>query len=148
MLVPYLVDIDTGHLASKELVEHLMSYGVDSPLVGGVHIEDQAHGCKKCGHMSGKVLVSTDEQIKRLNEVRLQLDVMGLDTLICARTDAEAAEFITSNLDDRDQPFILGVTNFDAGSYHDRIQAARSQGASEEQIEQIHMQWKAAHCLT
>ncbi|MHB8619383.1 MAG: isocitrate lyase [Chloroflexota bacterium] len=142
VLVPFFVDIDAGHLAAKELVEHMMTHGTDEPLVGAVHIEDQAHGCKKCGHMSGKVLVSTEEHIKRLNEVRLQLDVMGLDTLICARTDAEAAEFITSNLDERDHPFILGVTNFAAGPYHEVIHQARMRGASEEEVETIHGNWK------
>ncbi|MBI3941224.1 MAG: isocitrate lyase [Acidobacteria bacterium] len=142
LLAPFFVDIDTGHLAPKELVEYLMTHGSDEPLVGAVHIEDQAHGCKKCGHMSGKVLVSTEEQIKRLNEVRLQLDVMGLDTLLVARTDAEAAEWVTSNLDARDHPFILGATNFRAGGYHQAIQEARQRGASEGEVEKIHRQWK------
>jgi isocitrate lyase len=142
LLIPLFVDIDTGHFAPKELVEYMLTHGADHPLVGAVHIEDQAHGCKKCGHMSGKVLVSTDEQIKRMNEVRLQLDVMELDTLLVARTDAEAAEFVTSNLDERDHPFILGATNFNLGPYHKAIQEARRSGATESEVEKTHRQWK------
>ena len=142
LLAPFVVDIDTGHMAPKELVEYMLTHGSDDPLVGAVHIEDQAHGCKKCGHMSGKVLVSTDEHIKRLNEIRLQLDVMGLETLLVARTDAEAAEFVTSNLDERDHPFIFGATNFQAGFYHKVIQEAREKGLSESEVEKVHRRWK------
>jgi isocitrate lyase len=143
-LVPLFVDIDTGHLAPKELTEVLMTAGTDPVLAAALHIEDQAHGCKKCGHMAGKVLVSTEEHIKRLNEVRFQLDVMGLDTLIVARTDAEAAEFITSVLDERDHPFILGATNPDLADqpYHDVIRDARDAGKSEDRVAKIHKQWK------
>ncbi len=147
-LLPLFVDIDTGHLAPKEMVESMMTSpeGMDPPLIAAVHIEDQAHGCKKCGHMSGKVLVSTDEHIKRMNDLRLQLDVMGLDTLIVARTDAEAAEFITSNLDERDHHFILGATKR-IQPYHEAIQEARARGIPEEEVAKVHKEWKQAAVL-
>lgn len=75
---------------------------------GGIHIEDQKPGVKKCGHLGGKVLVSVREQVTRLQAARLQADVQGCDLVICARTDATSATFLDSNIDPIDHPFILG----------------------------------------
>ena len=83
----------------------------------GYHIEDQKPGAKKCGHQGGKVLVGQDEQNKRLNAARLQLDIMRVPGIIVARTDAEAATFLDNRTDERDQPFILGATNLELPSY-------------------------------
>src|SRR6185436_16073693 len=68
-------------------------------------------GVKKCGHQGGKVLVPSDEQLKRLAAARFQLDIMGVPGLIVARTDAESATLLDGRSDERDQPFILGATN-------------------------------------
>jgi isocitrate lyase len=113
---PFIIaDADTGHGGDahvRNLIRRMVEVGVP-----GYHIEDQKPGAKKCGHQGGKVLVAEDEQIKRLNAARLQLDIMRVQGIIVARTDAESATFIESRSDERDQPFILGATNIDLPSY-------------------------------
>jgi isocitrate lyase len=74
----------------------------------GVHFEDQLSSAKKCGHMGGKVLVSTQEAVGKLSAARLAADVLGVPTVLIARTDADAANLITSDADIRDRDFILG----------------------------------------
>src|SRR6185295_13151629 len=113
---PFIIaDADTGHGGDphvRNLIRRFVEAGVP-----GYHIEDQRPGTKKCGHQGGKVLVPSDEQIKRLNTARFQLDIMGVPGIIVARTDAEAANLIDSRADERDQPFLLGVTNLKIPSY-------------------------------
>ncbi|MEO8461872.1 MAG: isocitrate lyase/phosphoenolpyruvate mutase family protein, partial [Chloroflexota bacterium] len=113
---PFVIaDADTGHGGDahvRNLVRRFVEVGVP-----GYHIEDQKPGAKKCGHQAGKVLVAQDEQNKRLNAARLQLDVMRVPGIIVARTDAESATFLDNRSDERDQPFILGATNLDVPSY-------------------------------
>ncbi len=113
---PFIIaDADTGHGGDphvRNLIRRFVEAGVP-----GYHIEDQRPGVKKCGHQGGKVLVGCDEQIKRLNAARFQLDVMGVGGIIVARTDAEAASLLDSAADERDQPFVLGVTRRSIPSY-------------------------------
>lgn len=113
---PFIIaDADTGHGGDahvRNLVRRFVEVGVT-----GYHIEDQKPGVKKCGHQGGKVLVPVDEQIKRLNAARFQLDIMGVPGIIVARTDAESATFLDGRGDERDQPFILGATNVDLPTY-------------------------------
>jgi isocitrate lyase len=113
---PFIIaDADTGHGGDphvRNLIRRFVEVGVP-----GYHIEDQRPGTKKCGHQGGKVLVASDEQIKRLNAARFQLDVMRVPGIIVARTDAEAANLLDSRSDERDQPFILGATNVNLPSY-------------------------------
>src|SRR5262249_49195513 len=85
--------------------------------VPGYHIEDQKPGVKKCGHQGGKVLVSEDEQIKRLSAARFQLDIMQVPGIIVARTDAESATLLDGRSDERDQPFILGATHTEVPTF-------------------------------
>ena len=113
---PFIVaDADTGHGGDAH-VRNLIRRFVESG-VTGYHIEDQKPGTKKCGHQGGKVLVPSDEQIKRLNAARFQLDIMEVPGIIVSRTDAEAATLLDGNGDERDQPFILGATKLNIPSY-------------------------------
>ncbi|MGF1508031.1 MAG: isocitrate lyase ICL2 [Myxococcota bacterium] len=113
---PFIIaDADTGHGGDahvRNLIRRFVEVGVP-----GYHIEDQKPGVKKCGHQGGKVLVAEDEQIKRLNAARFQLDVLRVPGIIVARTDAEAATFIDARGDERDQPFIMGATHLNLPSY-------------------------------
>ncbi|MGE5413982.1 MAG: isocitrate lyase/phosphoenolpyruvate mutase family protein, partial [Syntrophomonadaceae bacterium] len=113
---PFIIaDADTGHGGDphvRNLIRRFVEAGVP-----GYHIEDQRPGTKKCGHQGGKVHVPEDEQIKRLNAARFQLDVMRVPGIIVARTDAEAANLLEGRGDERDQPFILGATNVSLPTY-------------------------------
>jgi len=113
---PFIIaDADTGHGGDahvRNLVRRFVEVGVP-----GYHIEDQKPGVKKCGHQGGKVLVSVEEQIKRLSAARFQLDIMLVPGIVVARTDAEAATLLDGRSDERDQPFILGATNLDVPSF-------------------------------
>jgi isocitrate lyase len=102
-LQPIVADAEAGFggvLNAFELMKAMIEAGAS-----GVHFEDQLASVKKCGHMGGKVLVPTREAIEKLNAARLAADVMGVPTLIVARTDAEAADLLTSDVDANDRPF-------------------------------------------
>ena len=105
-LQPIVADAEAGFggvLNAFELMKAMIEAGA-----AGVHFEDQLASVKKCGHMGGKVLVPTREAIEKLTAARLAADVMGVPTLIVARTDAEAADLLTSDVDDNDRPFTTG----------------------------------------
>ncbi len=92
-----------GVLNAFELMKSMIEAGA-----AGVHFEDQLASVKKCGHMGGKVLVPTQEAVQKLIAARLAADVLGVPTLLLARTDAEAADLITSDVDENDKPFLTG----------------------------------------
>ena len=103
--LPIVADAEAGFggaLNAYELMYHMIEAGA-----AGVHFEDQLASEKKCGHLGGKVLVPTSQMIRTLNAARLAADVAGVDTVIMARTDAEAATLITSDHDPLDQDFII-----------------------------------------
>ncbi|MBS9461813.1 isocitrate lyase [Flagellimonas sp. 389] len=105
-LVPIIADAEAGfggNLNAFELMKSMIESGA-----AGVHFEDQLSSAKKCGHLGGKVLVPTQEAINKLIAARLAADVMGVPTLIIARTDADAANLLTSDIDERDHEFITG----------------------------------------
>ncbi|AII52945.1 isocitrate lyase [Hymenobacter sp. APR13] len=104
-MVPIVADAEAGfggNLNAFELMKMMIEAGA-----AGVHFEDQLSSAKKCGHLGGKVLVPTQEAINKLVAARLAADVMGVPTLVVARTDADAADLLTADVDPRDQPFIL-----------------------------------------
>lgn len=105
---PLVADAEAGFggvLNAFELVKAMIEAGA-----AGIHFEDQLASVKKCGHMGGKVLVPTREAIDKLVSARLAADVMGVPTILIARTDAEAAAMVTSNVDPNDRPFCTGET--------------------------------------
>src|SRR3569833_2226655 len=105
-LAPIVADAEAGFggvLNAFELMKGMIAAGA-----AGVHWEDQLASEKKCGHLGGKVLIPTGQHIKTLNAARLAADVSGVPSLIVARTDAQAATLITSDVDERDQEFITG----------------------------------------
>jgi len=102
---PIVADAEAGFggpLNALELMKQMIDAGA-----AGVHFEDQLASAKKCGHLGGKVLVPMQEFINKLISARLAADICGVPTVLIARTDAEAAKMITSNIDERDQAFIL-----------------------------------------
>jgi len=104
--LPIVADAEAGFggvLNAYELMKNMIANGA-----AGVHYEDQLAAVKKCGHMGGKVLVPTQEAVQKLVAARLAADVMGVPTLLLARTDSEAANLLTSDVDEYDQPFLTG----------------------------------------
>ena len=105
-LVPIVADAEAGfggNLNAFELMKAMIEAGAS-----GVHFEDQLSSAKKCGHLGGKVLVPTQEAINKLVAARLAADVMGVPSVIIARTDADAANLLTSDIDERDRKFVTG----------------------------------------
>ncbi|CAN5210671.1 isocitrate lyase [soil metagenome] len=105
-LAPIVADAEAGFggpLNAYELMSSMIEAGA-----AGVHWEDQLASEKKCGHMGGKVLIPTSQHIRTLNAARLAADVAGVPTIVVARTDSLAADLITSDVDDRDKPFLTG----------------------------------------
>ena len=103
---PIVADAEAGFggvLNAFELMKSMIDAGA-----AGVHFEDQLASVKKCGHMGGKVLVPTREAVAKLTAARLAADVMGTPTILLARTDAEAADLVTSDVDANDLPFLTG----------------------------------------
>jgi isocitrate lyase len=104
--LPIVADAEAGFggvLNAFELMKNMIANGA-----AGVHFEDQLAAVKKCGHMGGKVLVPTQEAVQKLVAARLASDVMGVPTFVLARTDAEAATLLTSDVDENDRPFCTG----------------------------------------
>ncbi|MDD9807276.1 MAG: isocitrate lyase [Gammaproteobacteria bacterium] len=111
---PIVADAEAGFggvLNAFELMKAMIEAGA-----AGVHYEDQLAAVKKCGHMGGKVLVPTREAVQKLIAARLAADVCGVPTLLLARTDAHAADLLTSDIDEQDKPFITGERT-DEGFY-------------------------------
>ncbi len=103
---PIVADAEAGFggiLNAHELMKHMIEAGA-----AGVHFEDQLASAKKCGHMGGKVLVPTQEAVQKLVAARLAADLLGVPTVLFARTDSEAANLLTADIDENDKPFLTG----------------------------------------
>lgn len=128
-LLPIVADAEAGFggvLNAYELMRNMIEAGA-----AGVHFEDQLASAKKCGHMGGKVLVPTQEAINKLVAARLAADVMGVPTLVLARTDANAATLVTSDIDTRDHEFLTGERTAEGfHCVHSGIKQAISRGLS------------------
>src|ERR1700740_2987160 len=128
-LAPMVADAEAGfggNLNAFELMKAMIEAGA-----AGVHFEDQLSSAKKCGHLGGKVLVSTTEAIQKLVAARLAADVMGVPTLVMARTDADSATLLTTDIDPRDRVFCTGKRTHE-GFFEVRggLSAAISRGLS------------------
>ncbi|MGL5002615.1 MAG: isocitrate lyase, partial [Casimicrobium sp.] len=126
-MAPIVADAEAGFggvLNAFELMKAMIEAGAS-----GVHFEDQLASVKKCGHMGGKVLVPTREAVAKLVAARLAADVSGTPTLLVARTDAEAGDLVTSDIDDNDKPFCTGERTVE-GFYRTKpgLQQAISRG--------------------
>ena len=105
-MAPIIADAEAGFggpLNAYELMKAMIEAGA-----AGVHFEDQLASEKKCGHLGGKVLVPISQHIRTLNAARLAADVEGVPTVLLCRTDAQSAQLLTSDIDERDRPFISG----------------------------------------
>lgn len=117
-MAPIFADAEAGfggNLNAFELMKSMIEAGA-----AAVHFEDQLSSAKKCGHMGGKVLVPVQEAINKLVAARLAADVMGVSTIVVARTDAESGNLITSDIDPRDHEFILDLPRTSEGFHHVR----------------------------
>ncbi|KAJ7508601.1 isocitrate lyase [Mycena galericulata] len=138
-LRPIVADADTGHGGLSAVLKLVKLFAESG--ASGIHIEDQLHGGKKCGHLGGKVIVPTSTHVSRLITARFQLDLMKSTMLLIARTDSESAKLLSSSIDAEDHEFILGTTSEASKGLVQVLSDAEARGATRAELDALEQQW-------
>ncbi|CAG8759581.1 406_t:CDS:2, partial [Acaulospora colombiana] len=143
-LRPIIADADTGHGGISTVMKLAKIFAESG--ASAIHLEDQLHGGKKCGHQAGKVIVPTSTHITRLIASRFQLDVIGSTMHLIARTDSESAKLISSTVDKNDHEFILGTT-VEGSALAEVLDDAEAKGLNGPEVDKVEKSWLDTHPL-
>ncbi len=138
---PIIADADTGHGGITTVMKLAKLFAENG--AAAIHLEDQLHGGKKCGHLGGKVIVPTSTHITRLIATRFQWDLMNSGNLVIARTDSESSRLLSSSIDPSDHEFILGTTTKDSKPLSEVLLKAKQNGSNSKEIEELESKWLA-----
>ncbi|KAJ7757447.1 isocitrate lyase [Mycena metata] len=144
-LRPIVADADTGHGGLSTVLKLVKLFAESG--ASGIHLEDQLHGGKKCGHLGGKVIVPTSTHVSRLITARFQLDLLKSTMLLIARTDSESAKLLSSSVDADDHEFIMGTTLRVSKGLAQVLSDAEARGATGAEVDALEEQWTKEHPL-